>query len=177
LETFTDPFDAGEHAMFDRILLALDDSPAGEVATVFAGAFARRSGATVHVVYINEHLVGGRGVTLHTDEESRELVNRAVQQIGETGVRVGGSVRVASYHQVPDRIVEEARHRGADAIVLGSHRHRALGRLFSARVRPRVTRLTSLPVLIAPAPLKVRSLRGAGALDRQLEEALDKLAR
>ena len=33
--------------MFERILLALDDSPAGEVATAFTGALAqaRRSGA------------------------------------------------------------------------------------------------------------------------------------
>ena len=32
--------------MFDRLLLALDDSPAGEVATLFAAALARRTGAT-----------------------------------------------------------------------------------------------------------------------------------
>jgi len=36
-------------------------------------------------------------------------------------------------------------------------RHRRLGRLFSAQVRERTTRLTALPVLTAPSPLKVTS--------------------
>ena len=45
--------------MFERILLAIDDSPAGEMATLFAGALARRTGASVHVLHVNERLVGG----------------------------------------------------------------------------------------------------------------------
>ena len=51
--------------MFERILLALDDSPAGEVATAFAGALAQRAGtaASVHVLHVNEGLVGGHGLT------------------------------------------------------------------------------------------------------------------
>lgn len=46
--------------MFERILLALDDSPAGEVATAFTGALAQRAGAdtSVHVIHVNERLVG-----------------------------------------------------------------------------------------------------------------------
>ena len=76
--------------MFDRILLALDDSPAGEVATLFAGALARRTGASVHVLHVNERLVGGNGVTLRTRQESIDLVSSAVQQLAEAGVRAGG---------------------------------------------------------------------------------------
>jgi len=161
--------------MFDRILLALDDSPAGEVATVFATALARRADASVHVLHVNERLVGGRGVTLRTRLEATDLVAGAVRQLADAGVRAGGSVRVSSYRGVPAVIVATARERSADAIVVGSHRNRRLGRLFSAQVRERTTRLTSLPVLTAPSPLKVTALGGADAWDRRFDEVLDSL--
>jgi len=161
--------------MFDRILLALDDSPAGEVATVFTAALARRTAATVHVLHVNERLVGGNGLALRSRREATDLVTSAVQQLADAGVPAGGSVRVAAYRGVPVRIVEAARDRKADAIVLGSNRHRHLGRLFSRQVRERTTRLTSLPVLTAPSPLKVTSLGGATAWDGGLDQALDAL--
>jgi nucleotide-binding universal stress UspA family protein len=161
--------------MFDRILLALDDSPAGEVATVFAAALARRTDATVHVLHVNERLVGGNGLTLRSRREAADLVTGAVQDLADAGVRAGGSVRVSTYRGVPDRIVESAQHRRADAIVLGSNRRRRHGWLFSAHVRERTTRLTALPVLTAPSPLKVTSLGGAAAWEGGLDLALNSL--
>ena len=161
--------------MFDRILLALDDSPAGEVATVFVAALARQTGATVHVLHVNERLVGGNGLTLRSRREAAGLVTGAVQHLADAGVRAGGSVRVSTYRGVPDRIVEAAQHRRAEAIVLGSNRNRRLGRLLSARVRERTTRLTALPVLTAPSPLRVTSLDGAAAWEGGLGQALDSL--
>jgi nucleotide-binding universal stress UspA family protein len=163
--------------MFDRILLALDDSPAGEVAALFAGALARRTGASVHVLHVNQRVVGGNGITLRTRAEATELVTLAVQQLADAGVRASGSVRVSSYRRVPRQIVAVARERSADAIVLGSNRHRRLSRLYSARVRERTTRLTSLPLLTAPAPLKVRSTAAPAAGERRLEQVLDALFR
>ncbi len=159
--------------MFDSILLALDDSPGGDVATVFAAALARRAGAAVHVLHVNERIVGGNGLTLRSRHEAADLVTRAVQQLADAGVRAGGSVRVSTYRGVPGRIVEAAQDRRADAIVLGSNRNRGLGRLFSARVRERTTRLTSLPVLTAPSPLRVTPLGDATAWESGLDRALD----
>jgi hypothetical protein len=76
--------------------------------------------------------------------------------------------------------VAVAAEREAGAIVLGSTRRRRLGRMFSAQVRERTTRLTSLPVLVAPAPLRVTpSLRGgelwAGSLDQMLESFFNRV--
>jgi nucleotide-binding universal stress UspA family protein len=161
--------------MFERILLALDDSPAGETATVFAGALAARTGASVHVLHVNERLVGGSGVTLRSRSEATDLVTGAVSQLVDAGVRAGGSVCVSSYRRVADQIVASARERAAGAIVLGSNRNRRLGRLFSARVRERTTRLTSLPVLTAPAPLTVTPLDGSQAWLSDLDRALDSI--
>jgi nucleotide-binding universal stress UspA family protein len=161
--------------MFDRLLLALDDSPAGEVATLFAAALARRTGATVHVLHVNERLVGGNGVTLRSCQESTDLVSDAVRQLADAGVRAGGSVSVSSYRGVPQRIVTTALERSADAIVLGSTRNRRLGRLFSGQVRERTTRLTALPVLTAPSPLKVTSPAEVAHWSSGLDQALDSL--
>ncbi len=163
--------------MFTHILLALDETPAGDVAVLFTGALACRTGASVHVLHVNERLVGGNGVTLRSRREARDLVTDAVQQLATAGVRAGGSVCVSSYRGVPARIVTSAHERAADAIVLGSHRHRRLGRLFAGQVRERTTRLTSLPILTAPAPLKVTSAAGAGEGLPGLDQALDSLLR
>jgi nucleotide-binding universal stress UspA family protein len=162
-------------AMFERILLALDDSPAGELATAFTGALARRAGASVHVLHVNERLVGGNGVTLQTRQEATDLVTAAVHQLAEAGVRAGGSVCMTSYRGVPAQIVRSASERSAGAIVLGSTRRRRLGRLFSAQVRERTTRMTSLPVLVAPAPLTVTSMTGADPWQAGLDQVLDSL--
>ncbi len=94
--------------MFDRILLALDDSPAGEMAALFAGALARRTGASVHVLHVNQRVVGANGLTLRTRSEATELVTLAVQDLADTGVRANGSVRVSSYRGVPRQIVAVA---------------------------------------------------------------------
>ena len=161
--------------MFDRLLLALDDSPAGEVATLFAAALARRTDATVHVLHVNERLVGGNGVTLRSRRESTDLVMDGVRQLAEAGVRAAGSVRVSSYRGVPQQIVTAALHRSADTIVLGSTRNRRLGRLFSAQVRERTTRLTALPVLTAPAPLQVTSPKELARWSEGLSRTLDSL--
>ena len=67
--------------------------------------------------------------------------------------------------------------KSADAIVLGSTRNRRLGRLFSGQVRERTTRLTALPVLTAPAPLKVTSTPGSADWTLGLDQALDSLLR
>jgi nucleotide-binding universal stress UspA family protein len=139
--------------VFERILLAIDDSPGSEVATSFAAALARRTGASVHVFMVNEYLVGGRGATLHTNDEARRIVTDAVDALWGAGVSASGSAVAASYRRVARRIVDAASEQGAGAIVLGSHRHKGLSRLLSPRVRERTLRMTTLPILTAPAPL------------------------
>jgi nucleotide-binding universal stress UspA family protein len=141
--------------MFTRLLLAIDDSPGSEVATAFATALARHHGSSVHVFHVNEYLVGGRGVTLRTQAQAKDLLTGIVYELRSAGITATGSSLRATYREVPNRIVATAQERGSDVIVLGSEPHRRLGRLFSPHVRARTIRLTSLPVVTAPAPLDV----------------------
>jgi nucleotide-binding universal stress UspA family protein len=140
--------------MFEQLLLAIDDSPCSGVATDFALALAQRFGASVHVLFVNERLVGGAGLTLLSSEEATRLVGDAVRRLRGAGVRAAGSIHVSPHPQVAHRIVDVAQQQRSTAIVLGSHRRRrVLDRLFASRVRERVTRLSSLPVIVAPSPL------------------------
>jgi nucleotide-binding universal stress UspA family protein len=145
--------------MFSRILLAIDDSASSEAAVSFVTAMARQSSAAVRVVHVNEYLVGGRGHTVETQAEAIQHLERAVNSLRAAGIRTQGSLYLASCFGVETRIANSAHDWSADVIVLGSRRRRRYSRLAGKGVRERVTSLTSLPVLTAPAPLRVASGR------------------
>jgi nucleotide-binding universal stress UspA family protein len=145
--------------MLKRILLALDNSDAGQVALSFTIALAG-SGTEVRIMHVNEFLVGGRGLTMETPREARFLVDDAVLQLRScevtpTGLTATGVVAAATCFSVSDCIIAEAERWSADAIVLGSARRRGLRRIACHGVRERVIRFSSLPVITAPAPLRV----------------------
>jgi nucleotide-binding universal stress UspA family protein len=140
--------------MFQRLLLAIDGSDAGPVAVSFALAMAS-PGTAVHVVHVNQCQTGGRGLTIETGDEACRPVHVAVTELLAAGVQATGVVCTSSCFAVADRIVAEADRWAADAIVLGSHRRRGGWRLLGQGVRARIIRLSQLPVLTAPAPLKV----------------------
>jgi nucleotide-binding universal stress UspA family protein len=143
--------------MFQNLLFAMDDTEGSEVALSFVTAVARECSAAVHVLHVNEFVVGTRGLTLATDEQAIALVTDAICQLRSEGIRACGSVRRAVYHRVAPCIASMATEVSADAIVLGTGRRHHFGRLFTPRVRERTIRLTSLPVIAAPAPLGVPS--------------------
>ena len=137
--------------MFDRILLALDDSPAGEMATVFAGALARTHGR-VGARPACQRAPGGR------PRRHPAFPHRGHRTGDRRRAPARGRWRARRWLGL--RLVVPARgraHRGhrprsvrlapscSDPTATGR-----LGRLFSARVRERTTRLTSLPVLDCP---------------------------
>ena len=141
--------------MFTRILLALDGTESGDVAVSFATALARQFASSVRVVHVNELLVGGRGYASKTELESMEIVDEAVGRLRSDGVVADGVHYLANCFTIADRIAEAAQDWGADVIVLGSKRHRWLSRFGGAGLRERVTAITGLPVLAAPAPLRM----------------------
>ena len=142
--------------MFEQLLLAVDGSVAGELATDFTAALARRCGAAVHVLLVNDRLLTGQGTTLLSEEEAAEIVTAAVDRLRAAGIDVEGSVGVAPHAQVADHIAAAAATWGADAVVVGSYRRsRLVERIFARGVRERVMRRTGLPVVVAPSPLQV----------------------
>jgi nucleotide-binding universal stress UspA family protein len=145
--------------MFTRILLAIDDSPSSEVAISFATALAQQSSGAVRVVHVNEYLVGGRGFTVETQSEAIGQLEKAVAALRAVGIPTEGSLYLTSCFGVETRIANAASDWSADVIVLGSRRRRRFGRFGGQGMRERVTSLTALPVLTAPAPLDVAAGR------------------
>src|SRR5580704_14297350 len=107
--------------MFTRILLAIDETESAEVSVSFVTPLAREHQAKVHVVYVNEVLVGGRGMTVSTHQEARNIVDSAVAALWMAGIDADGEVRRGNCFSVDQRIVDSAQTFGADVIVLGSH--------------------------------------------------------
>jgi nucleotide-binding universal stress UspA family protein len=160
--------------MFKRFLLAIDETAAGEVGVSFATALAREHGASVHVLHANEFLFGGRGVTVETHDEAAGLIDAAVDQLRAAGVEASGECVLANCFTLAPRIADAAVRAAADAILLGSQRHRRFTRLFGRGIRERVIRITPLPVLTAPSPLKLGGRRnGPDAEVRRLAQQVD----
>jgi nucleotide-binding universal stress UspA family protein len=141
--------------MFNRIVVATDGSESGEAAVSFTVALAQEHGAIVRVVHVNVLLVGGRGVAAESELEAMDVVDRAVARFRVAGVDADGVHHLANCFTVPDRIAVAAHDFGADVIVFGSKRRRRFLRFGGAGMRERVTALTGLPTLTAPAPLTV----------------------
>jgi nucleotide-binding universal stress UspA family protein len=141
--------------MFNRILLAIDDSPSGPAAASFAIAMARKEQAPVRVIHVNEFAVGGRGHTLETRAEAAKVLDDAVSDLRAAGVVASGLVVTSTCFNVARRVAEVAEEWGADVIVVGSRRRRRLAGLAGKGFRERITGLISLPVMTAPAPLRV----------------------
>ena len=141
--------------MFRRILLAIDDSQSSDVAISFATALAAQYSSAVRVVHVNEFLVGGRGFTVETEAQAISHLENAVSALRAAGIPTECSLYLTSCFGVDARIANAAHDWSADVIVLGSRRRRRFARLGGKGMRERVTCLTSLPILTAPAPLEV----------------------
>jgi nucleotide-binding universal stress UspA family protein len=141
--------------MFQRLLVAIDDSPSSPVALSYTCAVTRTAGASIHVLHVNRFQVGGRGFTELTETEAAELVDDAVGQLLNQGIDATGSVARSTCFSIGQVIAEEAQARQSDVIVLGSRRRTRVPRLFGRGAREQITRYSTLPVLTAPAPLDV----------------------
>ncbi len=141
--------------MFSRILVATDRTGSGDAAVSFAAALARKHSATVRVVHVNELLVGGRGFAAESEPEAIDVVDTAVARLRGAAIDADGIHFLANCFTVADRIAEAAQDWGADVIVFGSKRRRRFARLGGSGLRERVTAVTGLPTVTAPAPLKI----------------------
>ena len=141
--------------MFQKILLAMDSSDSSQAALSFATGLALRSPAAVRVVHVNEYLAGGRGFTVETQPEARQIVQQAIDQLRATGVDSSGIITTTNYLKVAQAIIDAANEWKADLIVLGSNRHQGVRRILNKGLRERIIRTSELPVMTAPPALKI----------------------
>ncbi len=137
--------------MWDRVLFAIDQFESGQTGLGFTAGLASANAASVRVLHIRELPKFARALPLESPAEAEDLVREAVLSLQLLGV--AAEVRSCSTFQehVPQRIVKEASLWECQAIVLGSRRLHGIARLSGRGVRERILRLSSLPVLVAPA--------------------------
>ena len=142
--------------MWDRLLLAMDQSESDQSALALAIGLAAPSRTSVVVLHVRERSPYLRIPPLESMDQARDLVDGAVGALLADGIDACGIVLSAGQHHVARLIATEAAAWSCDAIVLGTTRHRGLGRLNGTGIRERIVRRSPLPVLLAPPALRLR---------------------
>ncbi|MEV0208478.1 universal stress protein [Streptomyces sp. NPDC050788] len=137
--------------MFQRILVAVDPSPARHTVVRLVGELARLHGAEVRVIHVAAQAASVAAIVpLEDDAEAKAVLDEAVAALREQGVTVEGTLAKGLTTQIAEAISETAAEFGADLIVLSPHHRNALEALFQPRVSDAVAHHTGAAVLLAP---------------------------
>jgi len=136
-----------------QLLLAVDETDAGQAAVDFTIGFTTLSDTHVTVLHVHELPAALRGPPLETIDHARSLVEESVARLNQAGVAADGIIYSARESTVARCILETADERWCTGIVLGSFRLRGIRRLSGRKVREQVTRRSTLPVIVAPPAL------------------------
>ena len=155
-----------------KVLLAADGSEDSARAVEVAVALSGKTGAELHVVHVGQASSPSTGTTVHSPslptepyesvvKRARKLLERQVEQIRESG---GGTVAEThlSVGSPPYEVVGLSDEIGADLIVVGSGRPRAVRRAVSGTIRRAAIGAADYIVRSAHCPVLV--VRGDGIL-------------
>ena len=144
--------------MFKHILIATDGSPIAGKAAKAGVALASRLGAKITAYSAVEALIApaleGYALDPKTmekfDEDARQLATKRATDICKLAQSAGVPcepyvTRGSTTHQ---GIIEAAKKRKCDVIVMGSHGRRGVSKLIMGSVTQRVLAYTRLPVLV-----------------------------
>lgn len=149
--------------MYAHILVAVDGSPASRTVTSHAYELASQLGArctVLHVLddvtipFVNygmEPYVNIEAVNPEVAEAQRTGAERLVADLARTApddVEVEAVVVEAAGRRIGESITVEARDRGVDLVVVGTHGHRGLSKVFVGSVADAVVRSADVPVTV-----------------------------
>ncbi|SEW30420.1 universal stress protein [Halobacterium jilantaiense] len=135
--------------MYDDILLPTDGSDAADAAVDNALSLAAKYDATLHVLYVADTteystVTFEDSVVDPLQREGEDVVDGVVERADAEGVAAKGVVMQGGvFETIKDYVADE----GIDAIVMGTHGRRGLGRALLGSVTERVVRTSDVPVL------------------------------
>jgi nucleotide-binding universal stress UspA family protein len=137
--------------MFERILVATDDSEPSKRAVEYAVGIAKGHASEIVVLHAVPRVVTRFGTSdLETPETAVDLVDETVRDLKDRGLSARGEIiRVLEGHMARG-IVESAASSKADAIVMGTRGRSDFGGLFLGSVTHRVLHLAEVPVIVVP---------------------------
>jgi nucleotide-binding universal stress UspA family protein len=138
--------------VYDRILVAVDNSPQCDRAVDAACKLAKLSKGTIHVFHVRERqdVVGKSGGSFDVEyaEEAEALVKRATETCEKAGVTTSSGIVHVPIGHIAGEIVKAAGDQKADTIVMGSHGRSAIGAAVLGSNAYKVVHLADRPVLI-----------------------------
>ncbi len=154
--------------MFNDILVPLDGSELSERALPMAQNLAQSYKATVHLIHMvsREHELGaGRGDgSVQSAEYEMDLASRLTEsrlnrgktyleqkgsQLRDAGIKIEAELAVKT-GEPAQNIIDYVKEHSIDLVVISTHGHGGLRRLFLGSVTDRVIRSCEAPVLIVP---------------------------
>ncbi|HSZ35863.1 MAG TPA: universal stress protein [Acidimicrobiales bacterium] len=151
-----------EATPFRRMLVAVDESPAGQAAAGLVAEWVGAQGAEVRFVQVSEERSHGRS---HPSGERGPLAAPAAHRLV-----VSAATRGARSRQLVHGLAEAAQSFDADVIVLGLERSRLAGHRLAPSLRDQIVGATDLPVLVAPSPPSDGKRHEGAAPDARDEE-------
>ena len=137
--------------MYDKILVAVDQSPVSDRAVLAARDLALLSQGEVWVLHLREFELGGKAGALpprETPDEAEAEVAGPVEVLTQAGVKAHGVVKSTMYGHAAREIVADAIELGCGLIVMGSRGRGDLAGLVVGSTAHKVIHLTDRPVLI-----------------------------
>jgi len=149
--------------MYQRILVAIDSSHAAERALAEAIGNARASGGRLILVHALEEpadAIGAnpyaaeyvRGLNEDTKQAAADLLDGARERAAAAGVQAEAVLLEPGAAPVAERIVQSARDRKADLIVMGTHGRHGVKRVMLGSNAHGVLRVADVPVLLVRTP-------------------------
>jgi nucleotide-binding universal stress UspA family protein len=136
--------------MFEKIVVALDESDHSRKTLAAAGDLAEKSKGEVRVVHVREVPLGMGGplTAIEPSQQAQAYVDEAVKTVTDRGIASSGVVRSSHNGRIAAEILDEAHSAGASVIVLGSRGMTELAGLVIGSVTHKVLHLSKLPVLV-----------------------------
>src|ERR1700674_4905315 len=124
--------------MFNHILVAIDGSAHSASTLATAIEVAKKFEADVIVVHFIEHEVGRSSVyRLESVDEAKKIVGAGVKKVKAAGIKVSSQVNDVAHGHAAKAIVDIAREKGVNLIVIGSRGHSEIEGLLLGRVTPK----------------------------------------
>jgi nucleotide-binding universal stress UspA family protein len=134
--------------VFERIVVAVDESDVAERVLAAAQELATLSGAEVWVLNVAEREVSKFALSPPDITDAQALVDKAVQKLANAGITVHGEVAHTVYGYAASEIISLARERDAGVIVMGSRGRGDLAGLLVGSTAHKVIHLSDRPVVV-----------------------------
>lgn len=147
--------------MYSRILVPIDGSPTAERGLQEALALARQLDASVVLLYVVDSYpmmvematsTTWDAITEGLRDAGRKVLGAAHEAATKQGVASEAVLDDVDAARVADVIVEQAKARHCELIVMGTHGRRGAGRALLGSDAELVLRLSPVPVLLVRAP-------------------------